>query len=119
MAARPIGNATITALHTPGHTSESMCYVLNGTAVFTGDTLFTNGVGRPDLHADPEAARGRANELFTSLSRLRQLPDDVVLLPAHASEPVAFDGKPIAPRWATSVCGWPRGSDRGRPSWSV
>jgi glyoxylase-like metal-dependent hydrolase (beta-lactamase superfamily II) len=92
----PIGNATITALHTPGHTSESMCYVLNGTAIFTGDTLFTNGVGRPDLHADPDAARRRATELFTSLSRLRQLPADLVVLPAHTSEPVPFDGKAIA-----------------------
>jgi glyoxylase-like metal-dependent hydrolase (beta-lactamase superfamily II) len=91
-----IGKATITALHTPGHTSESMCYVLNGTAFFTGDTLFTNGVGRPDLHAEPEAARRRAAALFTSLSRLRQLPSEMVVLSAHASEPVAFDGKPIA-----------------------
>jgi glyoxylase-like metal-dependent hydrolase (beta-lactamase superfamily II) len=91
-----IGKATITALHTLGHTGESMSYVLNGTAVFTGDTLFTNGVGRPDLHADTEAARRRATELFTSLSRLRQLPDDLLVLPAHTSEPVAFDGKPIA-----------------------
>jgi glyoxylase-like metal-dependent hydrolase (beta-lactamase superfamily II) len=90
-----IGNATMKALHTPGHTTESMCYVLNGTAVFTGDTLFTNGVGRPDLHADPEAARRRATSLFWSLSRLRQLPADVVVLPAHTSEPVAFDEKPI------------------------
>jgi glyoxylase-like metal-dependent hydrolase (beta-lactamase superfamily II) len=92
----PIGHATITALHTPGHTGESVCYVLDGAAVFTGDTLFTNGVGRPDLHADPEAARHRATALFRSLSKLRQLPGDLVVLPAHTSEPVAFDRTPIA-----------------------
>ena len=42
-------------MRTPGHTDESTSYILNETAVFTGDTLFTNGVGRPDLNANPEA----------------------------------------------------------------
>jgi glyoxylase-like metal-dependent hydrolase (beta-lactamase superfamily II) len=101
----PIGKATVTGLHTPGHTSDSMCYVLNGTAVFTGDTLFTNGVGRPDLHADPEAARRRAMALFQSLCRLRQLPSEVVVLPAHTSEPIPFDGKPVAAT-VRDINGW-------------
>jgi glyoxylase-like metal-dependent hydrolase (beta-lactamase superfamily II) len=91
-----VGKATITALHTPGHTSESTCYVLNGAAVFTGDTLFTNGVGRPDLHADPEAARRRAAALLKSLCRLRRLPAELVVLPAHANKPIPFDGKAVA-----------------------
>ncbi|MGE3507332.1 MAG: MBL fold metallo-hydrolase [Vicinamibacterales bacterium] len=90
-----LGNAVLTAVHTPGHTHESMSYVLNESAVFTGDTLFTNGVGRPDLHADPEAARQRARALFASLIRLRALPSRLVVLPAHASEPIAFDGRAI------------------------
>ena len=85
-------------MHTPGHTNESTSYVLNEAAVFTGDTLFTNGVGRPDLHADPEAARQRARALFVSLTRLRQLHPEIVVLPAHASEPIAFDGRPVAAR---------------------
>jgi hypothetical protein len=38
-----LGSATLRARHTPGHTNESTCYVLNDAAVFTGDTLFTNG----------------------------------------------------------------------------
>ncbi len=91
-----IGEATLTAIHTPGHTNESTSYALNQSAVFTGDTLFINGVGRPDLHADPEAARQRARALYASLNRLRSLPQDVVVLPAHASEPIAFDGRAIA-----------------------
>ena len=91
-----MGNATLTATHTPGHTNESTSYVLNETAVFTGDTLFTNGVGRPDLHADPEAARQRARALFASLNRLCALRPDTVVLPAHASEPIAFDGRAVA-----------------------
>jgi glyoxylase-like metal-dependent hydrolase (beta-lactamase superfamily II) len=93
-----VGNATLRALHTPGHTHESTSYVLNEAAVFTGDTLFTNGVGRPDLHADPEAARARAVSLFVSLNVLRQLSAAIMVLPAHASEPIAFDGHPVAAR---------------------
>ena len=46
--------------------------------MFTGDTLFTNGVGRPDLHADPEAARARARSLFMSLEQLRQFRPEIV-----------------------------------------
>jgi len=92
-----IGSATLAATHTPGHTGESTSFVLNdAAAVFTGDTLFTNGVGRPDLHANAEAARQRAHALFHSLLRLRGLPCTTQVLPAHASEPIAFDGQPIA-----------------------
>ena len=91
-----IGAASLTAMLTPGHTHESTSYLLNDTAVFTGDTLFTNGVGRPDLHADAEGARQRTRVLFASLTRLRTLAPGTVVLPAHTSEPVAFDGRAIA-----------------------
>jgi glyoxylase-like metal-dependent hydrolase (beta-lactamase superfamily II) len=93
-----VGGVTLRALHTPGHTDESTSYVVNEVAVLTGDTLFTNGVGRPDLRADAAAARARAAALFRSLARLRQLPPEMVVLPAHASEPIPFDGQPIAAR---------------------
>jgi glyoxylase-like metal-dependent hydrolase (beta-lactamase superfamily II) len=92
-----IGRATLAATHTPGHTGESTSFILNdAAAVFTGDTLFTNGVGRPDLHANVEAACERARALFHSLLRLRELPSTTLVLPAHAGEPIAFDGQPIA-----------------------
>jgi glyoxylase-like metal-dependent hydrolase (beta-lactamase superfamily II) len=91
-----LGDATLRALHTPGHTNESTSYLVNQAAVFTGDTLFTKGVGRPDLHANPDEARGRARSLFASLERLRTLSSDVVVLPGHTSEPIAFDGRPLA-----------------------
>jgi glyoxylase-like metal-dependent hydrolase (beta-lactamase superfamily II) len=92
-----IGSATLAGIHTPGHTGESTSFVLNeAAAVFTGDTLFTNGVGRPDLHANVEAARERARALFHSLLRLRELPSAMLVLPAHASEPIAFDGQGVA-----------------------
>jgi glyoxylase-like metal-dependent hydrolase (beta-lactamase superfamily II) len=105
----PLGSASLTAMRTPGHTDESTSYALNGVAVFTGDTLFTNGVGRPDLHAAPEAARGRARALFTSLTRLRALPPHTMVLPGHASEPIAFDGRAVAAQMSdveTWLSGW-------------
>jgi glyoxylase-like metal-dependent hydrolase (beta-lactamase superfamily II) len=104
----PFGSASLTAMRTPGHTDESTSYVLNETAVFTGDAMFTKGVGRPDLHADP-AARQRARALFASLTRLRALRPQMVVLPAHASEPIAFDGRPVAAAMseiATWLSGW-------------
>jgi glyoxylase-like metal-dependent hydrolase (beta-lactamase superfamily II)/rhodanese-related sulfurtransferase len=93
-----LGSATLEVRHTPGHTNESTSYLLNAAAVFTGDTLFTNAVGRPDLHADTEAVRQRARALFQSLTKLRRLPPEMLVLPAHTSEPIAFDGQPIAAR---------------------
>ena len=48
-----IGKITITAIHTPGHTSDSFSFLMNNynekNRVFTGDTLFLGDVGRPDL----------------------------------------------------------------------
>ena len=105
----PLGRAWLAAIHTPGHTDESASYALNDLAVFTGDTLFTNGVGRPDLHADADGARQRARALFASLTRLRALRPETLVLPAHAGEPIAFDGRAVAARMgdvATWLCGW-------------
>lgn len=91
-----VGDVTLTALATPGHTDESIAIRLDDLVVFTGDTLFTNGIGRPDLHADAARARTRAAALFASLERLRTLPSGTLILPAHASNPVPFDGRPVA-----------------------
>lgn len=93
-----VGQATLIARLTPGHTLESMSYVLPKVAVFTGDTLFTKGVGRPDLHADAAGARDRARALFHSLQTIRTLGPEVVVLPAHTSEPIAFDRHPVMSR---------------------
>jgi len=90
-----IGTAQLMAIRTPGHTLESTCYLLNDDALFTGDTLFLAGVGRPDLNAEPEEAQRRARLLFGSLRRLRAVRGDVVLLPGHASQPIAFDNVPL------------------------
>jgi glyoxylase-like metal-dependent hydrolase (beta-lactamase superfamily II)/rhodanese-related sulfurtransferase len=86
----------LAALHTPGHTMESTCYLLNRHLLFTGDTLFLAGIGRPDLEADEQQARARASALYHSLHKLLALPSDTLVLPGHTSEPVPFDGIPIA-----------------------
>ena len=86
----------LTALHTPGHTMESTCYLLNNHLLFTGDTLFPTGIGRPDLEADEQQARLRASALYLSLHKLLALPSDTLVLPGHTSTPVPFDGIAIS-----------------------
>ena len=82
----PVGATGLKALRTPGHTLESTSYLLEGQAepdarlhegqlLFMGDTLFLRGVGRPDLGADQPST---------------------LILPGHHSEPIAFDGEPLA-----------------------
>jgi glyoxylase-like metal-dependent hydrolase (beta-lactamase superfamily II) len=89
------GAAQLVALHTPGHTLESTSYLLNSQTLFTGDTLFLNAVGRPDLEASPEEARTRARLLYKTLQRLLALSPDILVLPGHTSTPPAFDGQPL------------------------
>ncbi len=90
----PLGSSGrfLTALHTPGHTGESTCFSLEGAALFTGDTLFLNGVGRPDLEGGQAEAEPRGRQLYTSLRRLLSFPPRTLVLPSHTGSPVAFDG---------------------------
>jgi glyoxylase-like metal-dependent hydrolase (beta-lactamase superfamily II) len=90
-----IGGAELRVLRTPGHTLESACYLLDGGALFTGDTLFLGAVGRPDLRAELQEARARARLLCASLQRLLGLPARTLVLPGHTSEPVSFDHRPL------------------------
>ncbi len=86
---------SVTALHTPGHTRESTCYLLDNHLLLTGDTLFLTSVGRPDLHTTQQEAQARAEALYHSLHKLLSLPAETVVLPGHCSQPVPFDGVPI------------------------
>jgi glyoxylase-like metal-dependent hydrolase (beta-lactamase superfamily II) len=90
-----VGSSRFVALRTPGHTRESTCYLLDGRMLFTGDTLFLAGVGRPDLEANPEEARARARLLHASLGRLTAMPAETLVFPGHTSEPIPFDERPI------------------------
>ena len=88
-----IGNISITALHTPGHTMESTTYLLkdeNGKdyAIFSGDTLFLGDVGRPDLaqKAADMTQEQLAATLFESLrTKIMPLADEVIVYPAHGA----------------------------------
>lgn len=88
-----LGDLTIIALHTPGHTMESTTYLLrdkNGKdhAIFTGDTLFLGDVGRPDLaqKAAHTTMEDLAGILYDSLrNKIMPLSDDVIVYPAHGA----------------------------------
>ena len=89
-----LGNITIIALHTPGHTMESTCYLLRDeqgkdTALFSGDTLFIGDVGRPDLAQKVVADLTQdklAGHLFDSLrNKIMPLANDIIVYPAHGA----------------------------------
>ncbi len=90
------GKAKLEIIHTPGHTMESTSFRLGDDAVFTGDTLFVDGVGRPDLKADQDEAIRKSKLLYASLQRLLLLNPKTLVLPAHLATAVPFDGKLIS-----------------------
>ena len=71
-----LGCETIKAIHTPGHTKGSVCY-LTGDALITGDTLFADGVGRTDLYGGSSAA------LVCSLDKLAELDKNLKIYTGH------------------------------------
>ncbi len=89
-----VGDLSIRVLHTPGHTPESVTYLLidgegKEQAIFTGDTLFLGDVGRPDLaqKLNEEWTQEKlAGMLFDSLrTRIMPLADDILVYPAHGA----------------------------------
>lgn len=97
-----VGRTVIKAIATPGHTHESTCYQVDEAALCTGDTLFLQGVGRPDLKAEGQESAERARLLYHSLrERLLPLADRLLVLPCHTSAPIPFDGVPHAAPLAT------------------
>ncbi len=91
-----VGRAKILVLHTPGHTNESVCYVVSADGVvqmvFTGDTLFAGSVGRTDLYGK-DAHVEQAEKLYHSLhEKLLTLDDSVLVYPAHGAGSICGGG---------------------------
>lgn len=87
-----VGKMKIKALHTPGHTLESTCYLLSDETgkdycIFTGDTLFIGDVGRPDLAQKSDLTQeDLAGMLYDSLhKKIIPLSDDILVYPAHGA----------------------------------
>jgi hydroxyacylglutathione hydrolase len=101
-----LGNTIVRAIATPGHAPAHNAYVVADRRrgdeepwlVFTGDSLLVGDVGRPDLHAmgQPETS---ARELYSSIIRLLELPDGVLVYPSHYGGSVcgrALSGNPFS-----------------------
>ena len=78
-----LGQQSIKVIHTPGHTPDSVCYLVTNknekkkNFLFTGDTLFVGTCGRTDLPG------GKENDLYTSFKKIMKLDDHVKICPGH------------------------------------
>ena len=102
-----IGDLTFTALHTPGHTIESTCYLLKDEnqkdyAIFTGDTLFVGDVGRPDLSSGNKDSQELADIMYDTIqNKILPLHDDILVYPAHG--PGSSCGKNLGPNTHSTI----------------
>ncbi len=92
-----IGNVKFDVMHTPGHTPESISFMLTDEGggasqpmgIFTGDFVFVGSIGRPDLLEEAAGLVGTAEigarQLFHSVERFRALPDYLQIWPAHGA----------------------------------
>jgi len=92
-----IGNIRFDVLHTPGHTPESVSFMLTDQGggadqpmgIFTGDFVFVGSIGRPDLLEEAaglkDTAEPGARDLFKSAERFKGLPDYLQIWPAHGA----------------------------------
>ncbi len=92
-----VGNVCLDVIHTPGHTPESLTYLLTDVGggasgpmgVFTGDFVFVGSIGRPDLLEETAGMVGTAaagaKDLYRSIQRFRELPDHLQVWPAHGA----------------------------------
>ena len=99
------GNVQIEVIHTPGHTPESVTFLIKNTKApqtpikaITGDFIFVGDVGRPDLLEKAAGQKGSqyeaAHQLFASLNKFIQLPKETELWPGHGAG--SFCGKSLS-----------------------
>ena len=70
-----VGNLEINVIHTPGHCPEHICFILDNN-IFVGDTVFLSGCGNTK-------SRGVVEDLYQSVARIRELPDDYRIFVGH------------------------------------
>lgn len=91
-----VGNLKIEVLHTPGHTPESISFLLTDTPastepvmLFTGDFVFVGDIGRPDLLEKAAGLKGTqdigAKQMYKSIQRFSELPDHIQVWPGHGA----------------------------------
>jgi len=91
-----LGNLSLEVLHTPGHTPESISFLLTDhpasdepVMLFTGDFVFVGDIGRPDLLEKAAGLKGTqevgAKQMYESIKRFAELPDYVQVWPGHGA----------------------------------
>ncbi len=91
-----VGNLTLEVLHTPGHTPESISFLLTDhpaigspVMIFTGDFVFVGDIGRPDLLEKAAGIVGTqekgARQMYQSVQRFAELPDYIQVWPGHGA----------------------------------
>src|SRR5690554_5629268 len=91
-----VGNLSLEVMHTPGHTPESISFLLTDhpatdelVMIFTGDFVFIGDIGRPDLLEEAAGLIGTkeigAKQMFQSIKRFAELPDHVQVWSAHGA----------------------------------
>jgi hydroxyacylglutathione hydrolase len=104
-----VGNVELRAVHTPGHTPEHLSFLVTDTAsaaepmgIATGDFVFVNDVGRPDLLEKAAHVQGTADlgarQLFRSLAWFKTLPDHLQIWPGHGAGSACGKGMSAVPQ---------------------
>jgi len=103
------GDLILTAIHTPGHTPEHISFVAAETkrpntpwGVFSGDSLFADSAGRPDIKGGERETQKLAGQLFTSMTKFyAKLDDGVTIYPGHGAG--SSCGPDIGDRRSTTI----------------
>ncbi|MFQ5512306.1 MAG: MBL fold metallo-hydrolase [Candidatus Krumholzibacteriia bacterium] len=92
-----IGDTRVSVIMTPGHTTESACYGIDGEVLLSGDTIFVEALGRPDLERGDAGAEEGARLLYESLhEKVLKMDPTITVCPAHTGAPIGFDGEPVS-----------------------